>query len=71
MRKQYKKARYKRAALREADRKYPGIKALRRNLEKARKAIEELGRSIAEGLNKLIGGVMVEDLYEGRNNHRI
>lgn len=56
MRKQYKKARYKRAALREADRKYPGIKALRKNLEEARKAIEEWGRSIAEGLNKLLGG---------------
>lgn len=56
MRKQYKKARYKRAAMREADRKYPGIKALRRNLEELRKAMEECGRSIAEGINKLIGG---------------
>ena len=56
MRKQYKKARYKRAALRKADRKYPGITAFRRSLEEARKAIEECGRSIAEGLNKLIGG---------------
>ena len=56
MRKQYKKARYKRAAMREADRKYPGIKVLRRNLEELRKAMEECGRSIAEGINKLIGG---------------
>ena len=55
MRKQYKKARYKRAALRKEDRKYPGIKAFRRNLEELRKAAEECGRSIAEGLNKLIG----------------
>ena len=54
MRKQYKKARYKRAAAREADRMYPGIKALRRNLEEARKAIEEFGRSIANALNKLL-----------------
>ena len=56
MRKQYKKARYKRAAMRKADRKYPGMKALRRNLEELRKAMEECGRSIAEGINKLIGG---------------
>ena len=56
MRKQYKKARYKRAALRKEDRKYRGIKAFRRNLEELQKAAEECGRSIAEGLNKLIGG---------------
>lgn len=56
MRKQYKKARYKRAAMREADRKYPGMKALRRSLEELRKAMKECGRSIAEGINKLIGG---------------
>ena len=56
MRKQYKKARYKRAAMREADRKYPGIKALRRNLEELSKAMKECGRSIAEGINKLFGG---------------
>lgn len=57
MRKQYKKARYKRAALRKADRAYPGLKAFRRNLDEARKAIEELGRSIAKGLNKLLAEV--------------
>ena len=55
MRKQYKKARYKRAALRKEDRKYPGIKAFRRNMEALRKAAEECGRSIAEGMKKLIG----------------
>ena len=56
MRKQYKKARYKRAAMREADRKYPGIKALRRSLEELRNSAEECGRSIVEGIIKLIGG---------------
>lgn len=56
MRKQYKKARYKRAAMRKEDRKYPGIKALRQSLEELRKAMKECGRSIAEGINKLIGG---------------
>ena len=54
MRKQYKKARYKRAAMREADRKYPGIKALRQSLEELRKAMKKCGRSIAEGINKVI-----------------
>ena len=42
--------------MREADRKYPGMKALRRSVEELGKAIKECGRSIAEGINKLIGG---------------
>ena len=54
MRKQYKKARYKRAALRKADRKYPGIKVFRKKIEDLRKAVDEWGRSIAKALNKIL-----------------
>lgn len=54
MRKQYKKARYKRAAAREADRKYPGIKVFKKKIEDLRKAADECGRSIAKALNKIL-----------------
>lgn len=59
MRKQYKKARYKRAALRKADREYPGIQAFRNNLKELRKAIEKWGEAVAKGMNKM--------LVEGKN----
>ena len=54
MRKQYKKARYKRAAEREYERLYPGIKAFRKNIEGLKKAAYECGRRIAKGINDLI-----------------
>lgn len=54
MRKQYKKARYKRAMEREINRRYPGIKALRKAIEGMRKAAEECGRSIATAINNMI-----------------
>ena len=54
MRKQYKKARYKRAAQREYERACPGMKALRKNIEGLKKAWYECGRRIAKGINNLI-----------------
>ena len=54
MRKQYKKARYKRAMEREINRRYPGIKTLRKAIEGMRKAAEECGRSIATAINNMI-----------------
>lgn len=56
MRKQYKKARYKRAAKREYERLYPGMKALRKNIEGLKKAWYECGRSIATAINNMILG---------------
>ena len=57
MRKQYKKARYKRAAARATERKYPGLKALTKSMKALREAAAECGRLIAKNLNKLLEGV--------------
>ena len=54
MRKQYKKARYKRAAARKTDRTYPKIKVFRIKIKELRKAADECGRSIAKALNKIL-----------------
>ena len=70
MRKQYKKARYKRAAKREFERAYPGIKALIKNIEKLRKDVYECGRRIAKGINEVsidLGEVMNGNV-DTRNN---
>ena len=54
MRKQYKKARYKRAAARKTDRTYPRIKVFRIKIKELRKAADKYGQSIAKALNKIL-----------------
>ena len=53
MRKQYKKARYKRAAMRKADRKYPEIKTLRRNLKKSAGSNRRIGKINSGGTEQI------------------